>query len=242
MITNSEEANKYYQLINQYIDDYTEKWKIKPSNLGKYLLKNNKLIKFLERNGLKDIKNVDRVIKDVIDDRIAIQNDMVMTFENFKFFESTEFKMLDLRQCLYKGVDKTTIEHEKILADHFDISLSHINIINADKHILKIEGLKSDFECVIYTIDELGIIKENIKEYCLEQATNTSIILQGVGLKTEVNIREFIDVDKFKHHIDSLINMEKVKEILRMLLSCDRIEDVGEHTRKALVGINPGHY
>jgi hypothetical protein len=34
MIRNSEDANKYYQLVNQYIDEYTDTHKIRPVNLG----------------------------------------------------------------------------------------------------------------------------------------------------------------------------------------------------------------
>ena len=49
MITNSEEANKYYQLVNQFIDEYTDTHKIKPSRLGNYLKNNQKLVRFMER-------------------------------------------------------------------------------------------------------------------------------------------------------------------------------------------------
>jgi hypothetical protein len=88
MIQNTEDANKYYQLVNQYIDEYVDKWKIKPTNLKNYLLGNkSRLVNFLERKGLKDIGNIDRVVLDIVEDRVAIQNDGVMTFENFKFFK-----------------------------------------------------------------------------------------------------------------------------------------------------------
>jgi hypothetical protein len=241
MITNSEEANKYYQIINQFIDEYTEKHKIKPSSLGKYLKNNAKLSKFMERKGLKDIKNVDRVIKDVIDDRISMEKDLVRTFESFKFFESDEYKILNLRQCLYKGIDKSNIQHEKILADYFDVSLSHVDIINSDKHIFKIESLKGDLECVIYTQNELEIIRENMKEYCLDQVFNKKIKLEGIGIVLEVNVKDFIDKDKFTNHIDSVLSMNEVTEIIRILLSCDDIEE-GDNTGDSFIGINPGHY
>ena len=239
MITNSEEANKYYQVINQFIDEYTEKHKIKPSSLGKYLKNNAKLAKFMERKGLKDIKNVDRVIKDVIDDRISMEKDLVRTFESFKFLESDEYKILNMRQCLYKGIDKSNINHEKSLADHFDVSLSHVDIVNSDKHIFKIDSINGDLECVIYTKEELEIIKENMKEYCLEQVFNKSIKLEGIGIKLDVNIKEFIDKDKFTNHIDNVLSMIHVVEIIRVLLSCDSME---EDSKKCFIGINPGHY
>ena len=190
MIQNTEDANKYYQLVNQYIDEYVGKWKIKPNNLKNYLLGNkSKLVNFLERKGLKDISNINRVVLDIVEDRVAMHNDGVMTFENFKFFESDEFKIIDMKQCLYKGIDKTNIKHEKILADYYDVSLSQIDVVSPDKHIFKID----DLNIVIYDEDELNIIKENIKDYVLNQTFNKSVKLDlgNSDLDLNVNIKDF---------------------------------------------------
>jgi hypothetical protein len=200
MIKSSEDANKYYQLVNQYIDEYVDQWKIKPTNLKNYLLGNkSRLVKFLERKGLKDISNINQVLLDVVEDRVAMFNDGVLTFENFQLFESNEFKIVDLRQCLYKGINNATIEHEKILADEFDVSLSEIDIISAEKHQFKID---SD-NIVIYTDEEMSIIKENIKDYILNQVFNKSVKLElgSSNLDLDINVKEFINNDKFLNHI-----------------------------------------
>ncbi len=109
MIKTSEDANKYYQLVNQYIDEYVETWNIKPTNLKSYLLGNkSNLLKFLERRGLSEVSNIETVLSDVIDDRVSMFKDSVMTFENFKFLESNEFQILDLsadlRQVFFFGL------------------------------------------------------------------------------------------------------------------------------------------
>jgi hypothetical protein len=223
MIKNSEDANKYYQIVNQYIDEYTDNHKIRPVNLGKYLKNNDKLKNFLERKGLKDIKNINQVINDVISDRIAMDKDSIKTFESFKFFESEEFKILNLRQCLYKGIDKSNIHHEKILADYFDVSLSHIDIIDSDKHIFKIDT-KNDTKCVIWTSNEIEIIRENIKEYCFEQVFNKKVKLEGIGVDIDVNIKDFIDEEKFANHINSVLTIDKVREIIKKLLIYDKVD------------------
>ncbi len=241
MITNSQEANQYYQVINQYIDEYTDKHKIKPSNLGKYLKNNNRLIKFMEKRGLKDIKNVDVVIKDVIDDRIAMEKDSIKTFESFKMFESTEYKLLNLRQCLYKGIEKSTIHHEKILADYWDVSLSHVDIINSDKHIFKIEGVTGDRECVIYTDNEVEIIRENMKEYCFNEVFGSKIKVEGI-LDLDVNIKDFIDNEKFENHISEILTTKKVKSIIRWILSCDKEGDYNPDEGDNFIGIDPSNY
>ena len=246
MIRNSEDANKYYQLINQYIDEYTDTHKIKPSKLGNYLKNNQKLFRFIERKGLKEVKNINQVINDVVNDRIAMEKDLVRTFESFKFFESEEFKIINLRQCLYKGIDKSNIHHEKILADYFDVSLSHVDIIDSDKHIFKIESLMGDFECVIYTQNELEIVKENMKEYCFEQVFNKTIKLEGVSIELNVNVKDFIDTEKFNNHINEILTIDKVKEIVSVLLSCDKSFHIrGLRTepdeKDNFIGINPTH-
>ena len=240
MITNSEEANKYYQLVNQYIDDYTEKWKVRPSNLSKYLLKNNKLIKFLERNGLTDIKNVDRVIKDILDDRIALEKDLVMKFENFKFFESADFTILDVKRCLYRGIHSPTIDHEKILADYFDVSLSHINIVNADNHLFRIESNTSDIECIVYTESEVEIIQENLKEYCLNQVFNKKVKLDGIGVDLNVNIKDFIDTKKFMIHLAAELSEPVIKEVIASLIGCTRGK-YNPDEKHNFIGINPSN-
>jgi hypothetical protein len=221
MIKNSEDANKYYQLVNQYIDEYVDKWKIKPTNLKNYLLGNkSKLVNFLERKGLKEISNIDRVVKDIVDDRVAMFSDGVMTFENFKFFESDEFKVVELKQCLYKGIDKVTIEHEKILADYWDVSLSQIDPISPEKHLFKVD----DFNVVIFNSGELLIIKENIKEFALNQVfdTNVKLDLGNSSIDMKINIKDFIDSEKFKSKLEEELTIDKVKSVISSILGCER--------------------
>jgi len=231
MIKNTEDANKYYQLVNQYIDEYIDKWKIKPTNLKNYLLGNkSKLVNFLERKGLKEVSNIDRVVKDIVEDRVAMFKDNVMTFENFKIFESDEFKIVELKQCLYKGVDKSTIEHEKVLADYWDVSLSQIDPVSPEKHIFKI----NDLNVVIFNSGELSIIKENIKEYALNQVFNKNLKLDlgNTSIDLEINIKDFIDTEKFKSKIDGELSDVKIKEIVSSILGCNRGEynpDEGEN-------------
>ena len=39
-INNREDANKYYQIMNELVDEYIDKWKIRPAKLKKYLSHN----------------------------------------------------------------------------------------------------------------------------------------------------------------------------------------------------------
>jgi hypothetical protein len=226
MIKSSEDANKYYQLVNEYVDEYVEKWKIKPTNLKNYLLGNKtRLIRFLERRGLKDINNINRVLVDIIEDRISMFNDGILTFENFKLFESNEFRIVNLKQCLYKGINNATIEHEKILADEFDVSLSEIDITSSEKHQFNIDNN----DVIIYTNDEISIIKENIKDYISNQIFDKTIKLElgSSNIDLKVDIKEFINNDKFASHIDNLLDKNKIIEIISTILSMNAKETNG---------------
>lgn len=235
MIRNTEDANKYYQLVNTFIDNYVESHKIHPSKLNRYLKNNSKLEKFLKRNGLSDIKNINVVINDVLEDREGMEKDGVLTFESFKFFESDVFKVLNLSQCLWKGIDKSTITHEKMLSNQFDVSLSGISVLDSNKHKFEISDINSDFEVIIFTEEEVSIICENIKDYSFNQVFNKKVDLDGVGdINLDINISDFIDEEKFKKSISQKINNQKTKEIIGWLTGCDEtIINLG------FIGINP---
>jgi hypothetical protein len=149
-----------------------------------------------------------------------------MTFENFKFLESDDFKILDLKQCLYKGIDNVTINHEKILADYYDVSLSQIDVVSAEKHIFKID----DLNIVIYNEDELNIIKENLKDYVLNQtfSKNIKLDLGNSDLDLNVNIKDFMDEEKFNTKIEEILTIENVKNITSSILGC-KLCDVEEN-------------
>lgn len=207
-INSREDANKYYQTINTLVDDYIDKWKVRPSNLRRYLQPGSERFnKFLERNGLKDIKGADRVLRDIIEDRDHMEKDGVITFESFKIFESDEFKISSLRQCLYKGINKASNKHEKILADLFDTSLGHIDVVDSDRHmfIVDVWGKKSDV--VIYSKEELDLISENMLEYLYNEVKTKKVDLSA-GIK--VSLGNLITEESFKKEVkDNVFSLTK---------------------------------
>ena len=227
-INTREDANKYYQMVNTLIDDYIDKWKIRPSNLKRYLQPGSERFnKFLERNGLKDIKGAERVLRDVIEDREAMENDGVITFESFKLFESEEFKLSSLKQCLYKGVEKASNKHEKALADYFDTSLGHIDVVDSYKHIFSLNAWGKEFEVVIYTKDELNLIKENMLEYLYSEIKSKNIELSG-GLK--VNLGNLITEDSFKKEVvENVFSVTNHINLVTQSLGYEFKEEFGEY-------------
>ena len=176
-INNREDANKYYQQINELIDDYMDKWKIRPSNLKRYLQPGSeRFTKFLHRNNLKEVNGIDRVLSDIIEDRVNMEEDGVLTFESFKLFESNDFKVSNLKQCLYKGIEKADLNMEKVLADVFDTNLGSIDIVDSDKHIFNVDNLN----VIVYSKEDLEIIKNNIIDYLYEELKSKKVLLGGL--------------------------------------------------------------
>ena len=217
-INNREDANKYYQQINELIDDYMDKWKIRPSNLKRYLQPGSeRFTKFLHRNNLKEVNGIDRVLSDVIEDRVNMESDGILTFESFKYFESSEFKTASLKECLYKGIEKADINLEKTLADVFDTNLGSIDVVDSDKHIFKINDWNnSDVNVLIYSKEDLDIIKNNMVDFLFEELKTKNILLGGLvelslsSITSDVGYIRFEIAKQLKlvEAIDFLLEME----------------------------------
>jgi hypothetical protein len=212
-INTREDANRYYQVINGLVDDYIDKWKIRPSSLKRYLQPGSERFnKFLERNKLKDVKGAEVILKDIIEDRNYMEKDGVITFESFKMFESEEFKIHSMKQCLYKGIEKATAKMEKVLADHFDTNLGDIDIVDADKHIFKINDWENqDVEVVIYSKEEMDVILTNVFDHLYEELSKKKIELSE---HISIELSDLIKKEAFTNRIENILTDEVAKKLI----------------------------
>ena len=192
-IKSREDANKYYQIVNELVDEYMSKGKIRPSNLKRYLQPGSERFKkFLIRNKLNEIAGIDRVLSDVIEDRANMESDGVLTFESFKFFESDVFKTSNLKQCFYKGLEKADIEMEKALADFFDTNLGSIDVVDSDKHVFFIEDAWTDVVC--FSEEDMKVIEGNMAEYLYSELKKKEIeLVERIVGDLSINLGEIID-------------------------------------------------
>jgi hypothetical protein len=212
-----EDANRYYQVINGLVDDYIDKWKIRPSSLKRYLQPGSERFnKFLERNKLKDIKGAEVILKDIIEDRNHMESDGVITFESFKLFESEEFKIHSLKQSLYKGIEKATSSQEKVLADHFDTNLGDIDIVDADKHIFKINDWNNqDIKVVIYSKEDLEIILGNMIDHLYTELSKSKISLTD---SISIELSDLVKEEVFENKMFDFFTPEFLNKTISDLL------------------------
>jgi hypothetical protein len=193
-IESREDANKYYQIVNELVDEYMAKENIRPSSLKGYLSPGSKNFKnFIQRrHEIKEIKGIERVLSDVIEDRASMESDGVLKFESFKFFESDEFKISSMRQCLYKGIEKADLSMEKALADVFDTNLGSIDVVDSDKHSFYIEDEMLDVVC--FSLEDMKIIENNVVEYLYSELKKKEIDLIDIaqGGNLSINLGDFI--------------------------------------------------
>ncbi len=212
-INSREDANRYYQVINGLVDNYLDKWKIRPSSLKRYLQPGTERFnKFLERNKLKDVKGADVILKDIIEDRSHMELDGVITFESFKIFESNEFKIHSMKQCLYKGIEKSTIAMEKELADYFDTNLGSISVVDSDKHIFKLDDWEGeDRKVVIYSSEEIDVIKYNMIEFIYDELSKKKVQITD---SIEIDLDSIIDHDMFFDKSESKFDTDFIIQII----------------------------
>lgn len=219
MIKSSDDANKYYSLVDShiesYVNNYYSKFGVEARKIEEHLLKNKSLMQeFLRVRGLSDISGIGRVVQDVLEDRIAFHKDSVLTFESFSLFESVDLDIKSLKECLYLGISEVTVEHEKLLADLFDCSLSHVECVSPERRIFRVDS--EDLEGVVVFLErELEIIHSNMVNYFVSEVLRNSINCQGLDFGV---FSDFVDESKVLSVISGKFSIDdcrmKVCELL----------------------------
>jgi len=202
-ISNREEANKYYKLVNNAINDFMGETKARPSEVHKYLSKNG--VKFLKKLELSDVEGIDSVLNDVLLHRRHMEDDKIITFESFSKLNESSI-----------NVGSPSVEHEKILADVFNTSLGHIDVLDPQLHLFKISDFGKDVYAIIFNESEINKIKESLK----------------IGIKSEVSSKmvqitdvDGVSIDPIKFWLSDILDDSKVVEVINSKISSKMVFD-----------------
>jgi len=202
-ISNREEANKYYKLVNNAINDFMGETKARPSEVHKYLTKNG--VKFLKKLELSDVEGIDSVLNDVLLHRRHMEDDKIITFESFSKLNESSI-----------NVGSPSVEHEKILADVFNTSLGHIDVLDPQLHLFKISDFGKDVYAVIFNESEISKIKEDLIIKIKDEVTSKVMNVSDVG---------GVDISPIKFWLSDILDETKLSESINSKISSDLVFD-----------------
>ena len=200
-ISNREEANKYYKLVNNAINDFMGETKARPSEVHKYLTKNG--VKFLKELELSDVEGIDSVLNDVLLHRRHMEDDKVITFESFSKLNESSI-----------NVGSPSVEHEKILADVFNTSLGHIDVLDPQLHLFKISDFGKDVYAIIFNETEVSKIKEDLKVKIGSEISSKIMQISDV---------EGITIDPIKFWLSDILDETKLFESINSKISSEMV-------------------
>lgn len=209
-ITNREELNQYYKTVNELVDKYITGHNIRPSEIYHYFQRN--MQSFLERNGLSDIEGIKRVVNDVLEHRRFMELDKVMKFENFNQLNESVI-----------NIGNANINHEKVLADYYNTSLGHIDLVDGDTHLYKINDFGKKVVSIIFSDEEIKEIKENILDNLVLEAENKVMSINEVdGVEMGFSLRfwlsDIFDEEKFRKSCEEKLTNENLLVIIKSVI------------------------
>jgi len=218
-MSNREDINKYYDLVNKYIDEYIVNHKITPSNLKKYFGKSAKVDLFLKKYKLEDVDGIKKIVSDVLEDRHASEKDGIMKFEKFILKENFGDIV----------IEESDIEYEKVLADVYHTSVGHVNVIDEKKHTYGVNDFGQEKSVAIYSNKDMEDLKSSLIPILIKSFESQSISLDrvNIGLETGEKVRtnislglgDVISKEKLSENISSKLNQVELIYVITTLLN-----------------------
>jgi hypothetical protein len=150
---------------------------------------------------------------------------------NPKYFEKSPMFMC--KKSLYKGIEKATSSQEKVLADHFDTNLGDIDIIDADKHIFKINDWNNnDVEVVIYSKEDLEVIEGNMIDHLYTELSKSKITLTD---NISIELKDLVKEEAFENKMFDIFTPEFLIKTIS-----DLLEGKYQKEKDSVASVNQG--
>ena len=162
-ISNSEELNKYYDIVNNKLKKFSE-MNIPHNKVVSYLNPGSENFKrfISEDDNLKDVDGIEVVVKDVIHDIYHAFKDGLLRPMQKGAVKKFENLLMENILNISNVTRKEEFEHEKALADIFKVSMSYIDILNPHIHLYNVNDQGIDKKVLIFSTNEIVEIKKNI--------------------------------------------------------------------------------
>jgi hypothetical protein len=179
---NSRDITKKYKKIRSLLKSWCKDKEISWSKIQRYLERESNYKKFIEHNNLEDTHSTKKIIFD--------------TLEDFLISESLEWGSM--------------FEHEKILADYFDVSLSHIKLLEPKLNLFQIDLFGELVKVICLSKEDIIELEEMISQEFFSSLSNLRIDMNVSPNNIELNILP----SDTQGDLLSIINSSKLSEKL----------------------------
>jgi len=200
-----------YNKVQSAIDKYFGKM-VRADKLATYLRVGNKAYdRFLEEHELTDIDTIDRIIRDVITDRLNIEDSKLMsvvrTYESFR------------QDALNEGNDKHT-DIIRILTNHYDVSAGHIENAGEVDYVVR-SGLNrnGDVDVIILTSAGINNILDTIADNLYNLMKENTISYSKFNI--EIKIADIVEEAPTKAKIRALLDKSKMTNVVTYISKGD---------------------
>jgi hypothetical protein len=219
------EANKLYNKVRESINKYITDYKVESSEIREYVI--NNMDRFINKYGLSGIEGVKQIIIDVVDHKNNMTMDktkkkkLISEIMNNQVIKFSKFKKVNES---FIEVNKSSIEHEKALADYFNTSLGHIEEVDTENHIYSVKDFGKTQMVVIFSKDELKKIKEKVISDLVLEISDKNLIVEDVsGLRFDsefaIQIGTVVEKSKLENLCERQIDERKVISLVSSHLS-----------------------
>lgn len=230
-ILNSADLNNYYKMVNDKLKKFSE-FNIPINNIVSYLKPGTENFNnFIEEdNDLNQIDGIKDVLRDIIMDMYhAFKDGMynrkkteVKTFENL-----TSDSIFNISH-----IDKDDEhEHEKALADIYNVSLSYIDLVAPEIHLYTVNVLSDKKKVIVFNAKEIEGIKQNIVNKLTEDIKKR---MTNLLFDKQISIGDLLGQTEIVTIIDGRISIEDVLEYIAKNTGMD--VDVNFLNKKELGG------
>jgi len=212
-------VNEFYNKINSLIDEYF-KWNIDANKLSDFLKPNSQGMKsFIERNGLSNVSNIEKIIRDVVEDRTSTTNINSSTFSKILAALNVKELLPDWKNCdddffIYYTINNLDRSKLVTIFNRFKSLSNIINNMNESSDY----GLYIGIKYSGYFLLEYGLLDNNNK------------IVMGDTKLTESSFTKIKGDNSRIGNILKSVNIS-VKD-MNLLMKC----------KMALLNYNPGYY
>lgn len=179
---NSRDITKKYKKIRSLLKSWCKDKEISWSKIQRYLERESNYKKFIEHNNLEDTHSTKKIIFD--------------TLEDFLISESLEWGSM--------------FEHEKILADHFDVSLSHIKLLEPKLNLFTVDSLGQEFNVILLSREDQENLQDKIWEHFSREISGSNVEISVKPNNCNISVgesREGLSNSRF------LINQQNLRKL-----------------------------